>query len=196
MTQFTGADKNMGRNLQCVFGQEIALEVVDGPQEATELNWIKNCSVVAWLWRYQGAFEKCCRIGLAPRCRNSIAKYSAGEGTGFLGSFMFTASLKPLQWSQYFEWLNLIERSIPDGWRQLIEEIVGFNDGRFGPAVLDHHFLDVLACNRFEGMRREKFRMNFLLLLVDRRIAATGYLEPILIGQFAYRFETDIWIAT
>ena len=82
-----------------------------------------------------------------------------------------------------FKRLDVMDRAIADGGRELLEEVVRLDKGCLGKPVLDHHLLDVLPRHRLEGLCREELITDLLLALLEGGVTTFGDRMPCRIGR-------------
>ncbi len=109
---------------------------------------------------------------------------------------MLSLRLKPLERCENFKRFDLIDGPLADSRSKLVQKIVRLDDRAFGPAVLNHHLFDVLAGDRFEGLRRQELGANLLLALLQRWISSPCDGLPRLVGGLARILEADVWIVS
>lgn len=150
----------------------MACLVVDCPQQAAQLLSFKDRRIVLGTGSNEGAFEHTGRIGRAAGCRDGGTKCPSSERTTLLGRLVFAVRFKPFKRCQDFKRLDILDGSVADRRNQLIEEVIGLDEGRIGPTVLHHYLLDVFARNLFEGLGGQKLFADLPLTLLERRVAA------------------------
>lgn len=107
---------------------------------------------------------------------------------------MLAGCLEALEGREHLERLNIVDRAIAYGGRELLEEVVGFDEGRLGKPVLDHHLLDILPRHRLEGLGREELIADLLLALLEGGVAAFRDRMPRRIGSITRLLEGDLGV--
>lgn len=145
--------------------------------------------------RYESALQHTGRIGFAAGGSNTVAKHAACERAAFLRSLVLTSGFQSFERSQDFERLNLVDGSVPDGGRKLVEKIVGLDDRALGAAILDHHLFNILTCDCLERLCRKKLCADFPLPLLKGRVAPRSNSSSCLVGRVSRLLEADFGIA-
>lgn len=145
--------------------------------------------------RYESALQHTGRIGFAAGGSNTVAKHAACERAAFLRSLVLTSGFQSFERSQDFERLNLVDGSVPDGGRKLVEKIVGLDDRALGAAILDHHLFNILTCDCLERLCRKKLCADFPLPLLKGRVAPRSNSSSCLVGRVSRLLEADVGIA-
>ena len=145
--------------------------------------------------RYESALQHTGRIGFAAGGSDTVAKHAACERAAFLRSLVLTSGFQSFQRSQDFERLDLVDGSVTDGRRKLVEEIIGLDDRAIGPAILDHHLLDIFTRDCLERLCRKELGADFPLPLLKGRVAARSNSSSCLVGLVSRLLKADVGIA-
>lgn len=175
VAELTRTDEDVRRDQQRVLRNRVAGVVVDRPQQAAEFVGLKDRGVVFYLGRDQSPLEEARRIARATRGGNAEAEHPAGEGATFLRRLVLACRFEAFERGEHLKRLDLLEGSFPDRANQLVEEVVGLEQRRVGPAIAGHHLVDVFPRHFFECDPRDEFSPDLLLALLERRITALRY---------------------